>query len=635
MKKLFTLLLLTLTAFTFKSSAQTTNCSADFSFALSGLSVTFTPVITSALSNNHNYWKFGDGTTSSDISPVHVYANGGVYTATHIYYRTEAGIPNAVCLDSVQKHVEFPTTTLSCNLHAGFSFERDPSQPNKVYFHNNSTAAADIHSVKWSFGDGTYSTDFNTSHVYTTSGLYKVCLIVQKDNTCQRDTCANVQIQVPPPPCSFDAYFAWHADSIHLNSIHFLNLSTHFEQGDSIRWTFGDGTSSHDINPTHTYTTPGTYNVCIRVQKKTTASTAPCVREYCKQVVVVNECRLEGGFTFEADATNKNKIYFKNTSTPVSSVIYVQWSFGDGTTSTSMNPDHIYAHAGVYNVCLKISGSNTCYREICKTIEIKEPEINCLEISKFSFTRSTVNCLEFKFIPAVQNPNWKYVWSFGDGTGSTDITPSHVYPRSGNYTVFLTVYRSATCASTSYKIAETGACFSCSNIWVKYEYKRESSTSNKVYFHALSNYPILSQSWTITKLSISGSTTVTLNQINPDYTFNEPGDYRVCVRAITQGQCVKEYCEVIHISSPNADCILNAYPNPATNQVTVSIALTSPEVIHVYVFNSLNILVKQKDQQGTIGNNVVTTNVEGLIPGLYTIKIIYGNRACYAKFQKS
>ena len=175
MKKLFTLLLLTLAAFTFKSSAQTINCSADFSFNLSGLSATFIPVITSTTSNNHNYWRFGDGAISSDITPVHLYAAIGTYTVTHIYYRTETGIPNAVCIDSIQKKIEFHGTNSTCNLHAGFSFERDASQPNKVKFTNHSTAANDIHSVKWSFGDGTYSTDFNTSHVYANSGLYTVC----------------------------------------------------------------------------------------------------------------------------------------------------------------------------------------------------------------------------------------------------------------------------------------------------------------------------------------------------------------------------------------------------------------------------------------------------------------------------
>ncbi|MDB5224180.1 MAG: hypothetical protein JWN83_2847 [Chitinophagaceae bacterium] len=637
MKKLFTLLLLTLAVFTFKAEAQNTTCNAGFDFTVTGLSVSFHASITGNAAVNHHYWKFGDGAISSDSTPVHLYAAAGTYTVKHIFYRSENGA--AICIDSTEKRVELTTitTTVSCNLQAGFSFERVASQPNKVYFHNTSTPAGDIHAVKWSFGDGTYSTDFNTSHVYATSGLYKVCLIVQKDNICQRDTCANVQIQVtppPPPPCNLEANFLSYPDTVQLNKIHFLNLSSHFEARDSIWWSFGDGTYSKDGSPTHTYSAPGTYNVCIRIKKNNPAGTAPCVKEICKQIVVINECRLEANFTFEADATNKNKIYFKNTSTPATAIINVQWTFGDGTTSNSINPDHIYAHAGTYHVCLRISGGSACYREVCRNIEIKEPEINCLDISKFTFTRSTVNCLEFKFLPAVQNPNWKYVWTFGDGTGSTDITPSHVYPRSGNYTVFLTVYRSSTCVSTTYKVAETGACFSCNNIWVKYEYSRVAGMLNKIYFHALSNYPILSQSWTITKLSISGSATVTLTQLNPDYTFNEAGDYRVCLRAVTYGQCIKEYCEVIHISSPNAACTLTSYPNPTTNQVSVGVQLTAPEMIHVYIFNSLNILVKQKEQQGGTGNNIVTTNIEGLIPGWYTIKVIYGNRVCYSRFQK-
>ncbi len=549
MKKLFTLFLLTIAAFNFKSSAQTPNCSADFSFTLSGLSATFTPVTISTTSNNHNYWRFGDGAISSNIVPVHLYAAAGTYTVTHIYYRTESNNPNAICIDSVQKKIEFHTAT--------------------------------------------------------------------------------------PPPCNLEANFVWYAEAAQLNKIHFGNMSSHFESHDIIRWSFGDGSSySYDANPTHTYASAGTYNVCIRIQKNTLAGSAPCVKELCKQVVVLNECKLEAAFTFEADATNKNKIYFKNTSTPATAVVNLSWSFGDGGTSISQNPDHIYAHAGSYNVCLRISGSSTCYREICKIVEIKEPEINCNDISKFTLTRSTVNCLEFKFIPAVQNPNWKYVWSFGDLTGSTDITPSHVYPRSGNYTVFLTVYRSSNCVSTSYKVAETGACFSCNNIWVKYEYKHESSISNTFYFHALSNYPIISQTWVITKLTNTSSTPVTLTQANFVYTFTEPGDYRVCIRAQTYGGCIKEYCEVIHISSANTACTLTAYPNPSTNQVSVALQLTSPEMIHVYIFNSLNILVKQKEQQGYTGNNIFSTNIEGLIPGWYTIKIIYGNRICYSKFQK-
>jgi len=45
-------------------------------------------------------------------------------------------------------------------------------------------------------------------------------------------------------------------------------------------------------------------------------------------------------------------------------------------------------------------------------------------------------------------------------------------------------------------------------------------------------------------------------------------------------------------------------------------------------------LVKEKHQQGVVGNNIVTFNINDLIPGLYTIKVVYGGKTCYARFTK-
>ncbi len=548
MKKLLNLLLLFVTVFAFTTKAQnTTTCNAAFNFTISGLSVNFTATASTS-SNNHHYWSFGDGKISSDISPVHVYANAGTYVVKHVVYRgNSAG--TAECTNTVEKRIEIPALTSECNLQAKFSFERDIAQTNKIKFNNLSTPAADIKGVKWSFGDGTYSTDYNPHHIYRTSGLFNVCLIIEKNNGCRRDVCMQLQVQVPPPPviCNLIAKFTWQASSDNRHKIKFQNTSINFEPNDQIQWTFGDGTSSSDLNPTHTFSAPGTYNVCIRIKKVN----SNCVREFCKQITIT-----------------------------------------------------------------------------------KEQEINCNETSKFTLVRSTSNCLEFKFTPTVQNPNWKYIWSFGDNTGSTDVSPSHVYPRSGNYTVFLTVVKGTDCFSTSYKIAETGACLSCHNIWAKFEFQRESSVSNKFYFHALSNAPIQSQTWTITKLTLATSAPVIINQNNPSYTF-EPGEYRVCLKVTTAGNCVKEYCQVISIPKPYSECNLTAYPNPAQNQVTVSVQLQQPVMMHLYIYNSVNNLLRHKEQQGITGNNNITVNIENLIPGWYTIKVISGNKICYSRFQKT
>ena len=52
------------------------------------------------------------------------------------------------------------------------------------------------------------------------------------------------------------------------------------------------------------------------------------------------------------------------------------------------------------------------------------------------------------------------------------------------------------------------------------------------------------------------------------------------------------------------------------------------------IYNTLNVLVKEKNQQGVTGNNLVSINVNDLVPGMYTIKVVYGGKTCYARFNK-
>jgi hypothetical protein len=139
--------------------------------------------------------------------------------------------------------------------------------------------------------------------------------------------------------------------------------------------------------------------------------------------------------------------------------------------------------------------------------------------------------------------------------------------------------------------------------------------------------------WTITKV---GSTTapVILHQNNPIYLFQDTGYFRVCLKATLQGGCIKEYCNYVRIEQVSSVCELQAFPNPANVTVNVNLTLTQPEMIHAYVYNSLNVLLLQQDQQGNTGNNLVTLNISSLAAGQYTIRLIYGNNVCYARFQK-
>nr|MBA3674096.1 PKD domain-containing protein [Chitinophagaceae bacterium] len=106
MKKVFTLLFVTLALLTIKSTAQTaTGCNAEFSFSISGFSVNFTPAISTDPTINHHYWKFGEGSISSDTTPVHIYAAAGTYTVKHIMYKSGSLNGIAICIDSIEKKI--------------------------------------------------------------------------------------------------------------------------------------------------------------------------------------------------------------------------------------------------------------------------------------------------------------------------------------------------------------------------------------------------------------------------------------------------------------------------------------------------------------------------------------------------
>ena len=116
-----------------------------------------------------------------------------------------------------------------------------------------------------------------------------------------------------------------------------------------------------------------------------------------------------------------------------------KWSFGDGTSSTTKNPAHIYSKAGKYTISLTVkndAGSNTTAKKnyINVAAPIKAP------IAAFSASpRSGKTSLKVQFTDKSANSPTSWKWNFGDGTYSTQKNPSHTYRKVGKYTVSLTV----------------------------------------------------------------------------------------------------------------------------------------------------------------------------------------------------
>jgi len=607
----------------------------------------FTNTSTSLNTTDSIHWTFGDGTSSNDLNPTHTYTQAGTYIVCLRIQKRDANGGLTTCIREICNTiiVQNPTT---CTLNASFYSYLDTLStsplPNIYHFVNTSTPLNANDSIRWTFGDGTSSNQVNPTHSYAQPGTYTVCLRVQKREpngtltNCISDTCHVIVVQ---NPCILQANFYSYIDTTSgtVNTFHFVNTSTPLNSYDSIRWTFGDGTSSSQVNPTHTYAQPGTYTVCLQVQKREPngVGLTNCISEICHTVVVAPVCNIQAHFTWHADSLNHNIIYFSNQTISPTAAATATWSFGDGTSSTGWNPVHQYAQPGTYTVCLRVQLSANCVSYTCNTIIIQPSLPNCLQQSNFTFVRAATNSRQFYFTPTYINTSWQYTWTFGDGTGSHNPVASHQYAQPGSYTVCLTVYRDSGCASTTCRTVTALYQPNCDSAHVSFTYYADTAIPNRLYFHTVSNYSVISETWTIKKLPAASTTSaVTLNQYNPVYTFQDTGYYQVCLRAVTSGGCVKEYCQSIHITQVVAvpTCNLQPYPNPGTNSISVNVFLTLPQMIDVYVYNTMNVLVQQKHQQGLTGNNIVSLPIASLVPGIYTMKVMHGNDICYAQFVK-
>jgi PKD repeat protein len=627
------------------------NMVPDFTWTVTAanpLSIEFHNTSTNTLATDSIRWTFGDGSSSNQINPVHTYAAAGTYTVCLRIIRYNAGTTTP-CVREICKTVVIPPL---CILVADFSSQPDSGNTLRIKFTNLSVPVTATDSLFWNFGDGTTLNGVqgnpnvaNPTHNYANAGNYNVCLIVKKHpNTtsapCIKYTCKTVVVFAP---CTLVVNFTSQPDAGNPLRIKFTNTSTPIAATDSVRWTFGDGTSVSGLqsdpnvaNPTHNYANAGNYTVCLRVKKNSNANTpVNCVREKCATIVVTPPCNFGVHFSWRLDSINVKKVYFTNLTTPPTPNAIAIWNFGDGSTATSWNAVHEYAQPGQYRVCLKVySGTNTtCFRESCDTVTVPVPVPPCIELSKYHYSVFPNDNQKYKFTPDYINNTFQYTWTFGDGTGSHDPIATHRYAQPGLYVACLTVWRGPDCASTTCKDIHVLPQINCDTAHVGYTYQRNPNVPNRIQFFANATLPILDQVWTITKV---GSTTapVILHENNPVYLFQDTGYFRVCLKATLQGGCVKEYCNYIRIEQVSSACELQAFPNPAGATVNVNVYLTQPEIIHAYVYNSLNVLMLQQDQQGNTGNNLVTINIGNLAAGQYTIRLIYGNRVCYARFQK-
>ncbi len=370
-------------------------------------------------------WNFDDGTTSVQENPLHIFQLNGTYNVS-------LTISNGTCSQY------YPTGTFAFGTGAGpvdTTGTPGPVIPPKSGCVPYTCRFVDPNSNSvswfWTFGDGTSSTLKNPEHTYLTTGVFDVTLIAGKSGGGSDTLFMPGRVRVSGPLANFSIQ--------QLNNCNGTNVSISDLSANASQWywNFGDGNSSTVQNPVHTYTnTNANYGISLMAADS----------NGCHEMIYKNY------FAGQSNpiAVNQNQ-YCQSDSVPFSTTLHnynsYLWNFGDGTSSSQQNPNHLYTNGGNYNVTLTVGDSAGCLQTFSLASAVNILDGN----STFAINgpASGCNTLWTQFKPHNQNYNsCTYSWDFGDGTYSNVPQPYKTYSNPGIFSVRLTV-NNGTCITTT------------------------------------------------------------------------------------------------------------------------------------------------------------------------------------------
>lgn len=291
------------------------------------------------------WWDFGDGTTSSELTPTHTFAPGT--------WNVCLTIGNSDSLIMCSDTFCLPVTVINEPCYNGFGYTTN----NLTVSLTGWNSAGSSGQFLWDLGDGTTTSGIAVEHAFSEAGVYTVRLTTIDINGCM--AVSEQLIQVHDTGCS--AFFIWNSISGNPGQIQFLDQSS--GPVTQWHWNFGDGNSSGEQSPEHAFLA-GNWEVCLTI-----ATDNGCTHQYCEVLTVGDTTGCESRFNWEEDPVNPQLIHFTDQSTG-DSVGWV-WNFGDGGTSTEAHPDHLYALAGNYEVCLTIvTGNGVCQSTQCLVVSV-------------------------------------------------------------------------------------------------------------------------------------------------------------------------------------------------------------------------------------------------------------------------
>ncbi len=388
------------------------------------------------LSSFTYFWDFGNGQTFTGAQPpAFVLPPNPLYGDTVYRVRMTVfsvcdtiTVTRTVRVKSAPKALFTPAKTVGCS-------------PMRVTFRNNSRG--DNNTYFWDFGDGaTFSTTSADTlpHTFVTGVVDTFYVKLKVVNECGVDS-AQYAIVVAPNTVKFNvAVNGTEAFGCAPHAVSFINNSSGASTFD---WNFGDDNIRSTVDNIdtvrHVYQSPGRYEVKIRAFNACSDTTAT-------ELIIVYP-KPKAAFRVDKNAVCiGDSLRFTNQSDSATSYL---WDFGDGRTTTVVNPAHKYSRPGLYRVRLIIFRNNPS-GNVCTDSTEQQVQVTDSLPGGFTAKATTSQCAPFTatFVNR-DRPSVTAVWDFGDGSTGTGDSVVHVFEAAGTYLVRLTVAVPGGCVYTS------------------------------------------------------------------------------------------------------------------------------------------------------------------------------------------
>ncbi len=493
------------------------------------------------------YWEFGDGLTSLEQNPTHIFMQGGWKYVSLTVWNTDNCFQNFI-----------DTVFIDYSPNVSFEYSQNACLQDSIYFTDLSNSTYGNHLItnwEWDFGDGEFSNLQNPVHLYQNSGSFTVTLVASDENGCYSSHIKQVQISEKPI-----AGFIYDIENCLTGNFTDASVSIGNENM-SWLWNFGDPTSGGSNystlqNPTHNfYTASDTFFVTLIVENT----------NGCKDTIVqnVNVSRPFADFEYSPDTVcSREPIVFSDLSFSANNVIEDwMWDFGDGQSASSQNPSHVFEYGGTYYVSLTVFNSTGCMDNIVKEIYVRNTPVTFFDFSWPVCLNESIQFNDLTQSTGGSNQIVSWLWDFGDGIFSTLQNPSHKYQSQGNKIVTLSAQDSNGCDNTfSREIHISSKPFASFNFSIQ--------DCEKVVFtdNSIGQFPdtiIAGWYWNFDD-SISGVQNHSSLQ-NPEHFYFQGGYYDVLLIATNNFGCSDTIVQQVFVDKPKAAF---SYEQNCVNKVT-------------------------------------------------------------------